>query len=57
MNNSRDRFARFAVVAFALYVFCESSSSFLSDVQGMSKEQNTATVGLIWWWGPKEGAW
>ncbi len=32
--------------------------SFLSDVQGvLSKEQNTATIGLIWWWGQKEGAW
>ena len=32
--------------------------SFLSDVQGvLSKQQNTATVGLIWWWGGKEGSW
>jgi hypothetical protein len=32
--------------------------SFLSDVQSvLSKRQNTATVGLIWWWGRKEGAW
>jgi hypothetical protein len=32
--------------------------SFLSDVQGvLSKQQNTATAGLIWWWGRKEGAW
>jgi hypothetical protein len=32
--------------------------SFLSDVQGvLSKEQNTATIGLIWWWGRKQGAW
>jgi hypothetical protein len=32
--------------------------SFLTDVQGvLSKDQNTATVGLIWWWGGKEGAW
>jgi hypothetical protein len=32
--------------------------SFLTDAQGvLSKEQNTATVGLIWWWGRKEGAW
>lgn len=32
--------------------------SFLTDAQGvLSKEQNTATVGLIWWWGQKEGAW
>ena len=32
--------------------------SFLSDVQGvLSKQQNSATVGLIWWWGRKEGSW
>jgi len=32
--------------------------SFLSDTQGiLSKQQNTATVGLMWWWGRKEGAW
>jgi hypothetical protein len=32
--------------------------SFLTSTQGLlSKEQNTATVGLIWWWGRKEGAW
>jgi Putative beta-barrel porin-2, OmpL-like. bbp2 len=32
--------------------------SFLSDVQGiLSKQQNTASVGLVWWWGRKEGAW
>ncbi|MBV9479872.1 MAG: porin [Acidobacteria bacterium] len=32
--------------------------SFLSDVQGaLNKQQNTATVGLIWWWGRKQGSW
>ncbi len=32
--------------------------SFLSDVQNvLRKDQNTATVGLIWWWGRKEGTW
>jgi Putative beta-barrel porin-2, OmpL-like. bbp2 len=32
--------------------------SFLTDTQGLlSKEQTTASVGLIWWWGQKEGAW
>ncbi len=32
--------------------------SFLSDVQGVfRKDQNTATLGLVWWWGRKEGAW
>lgn len=32
--------------------------SFLTDVQGvLSRQQNTATVGLIWWWGRKEGTW
>lgn len=32
--------------------------SFLTDVQGVfSKQQNTATIGLLWWWGRKQGAW
>jgi hypothetical protein len=32
--------------------------SFLTDAQGvLSKSQNTATAGLIWWWGRKEGSW
>jgi len=32
--------------------------SFLSDRDGvLSKEQQTATVGVIWWVGRKEGAW
>lgn len=32
--------------------------SFLSDVQGVLRnDQNTATLGLVWWWGRKEGAW
>jgi hypothetical protein len=32
--------------------------SFLSSTQNvLSKEQNTATLGLVWWWGGKEGAW
>jgi len=32
--------------------------SFLSDVQGaLRKDQNTATLGLVWWWGQKEGSW
>jgi hypothetical protein len=32
--------------------------TFLTDVQGiLSKQQTTATVGLLWWWGRKEGAW
>jgi len=32
--------------------------SFLTSVQGvLSKQQNTATLGLVWWWGRKEGAW
>jgi hypothetical protein len=32
--------------------------SFLTSTQGLlSKEQNTATLGLIWWWGGKEGVW
>jgi len=32
--------------------------SFLTSTQGvLSKDQTTATVGLIWWWGRKEGSW
>jgi hypothetical protein len=32
--------------------------SFLTSTQGvLSKEQTTVSVGLIWWWGRKEGAW
>jgi hypothetical protein len=32
--------------------------TFLTVTQGiLSKEQSTATVGLVWWWGQKEGAW
>jgi hypothetical protein len=32
--------------------------SFYSSVQGiLNKSQNTAGVGLVWWWGGKEGAW
>jgi hypothetical protein len=32
--------------------------SFLTSTQGvLSNQQNTATVGLIWWFGRKEGAW
>jgi predicted porin len=31
---------------------------FFTDRQGVfKKDQNTATVGLVWWWGRKEGAW
>ena len=31
---------------------------FLTQAPGVrKKEQNTATVGLIWWWGAKEGQW
>ena len=31
---------------------------FFTDRQGVfSKDQNTATIGLIWWWGRKEGSW
>jgi hypothetical protein len=32
--------------------------SFLTHKQGvLSKDQNTATLGLVWWWGRKEGSW
>lgn len=31
---------------------------FLTEVPGvLKKEQNTAAVGLIWWWGQKQGSW
>jgi hypothetical protein len=31
---------------------------FLTDIAGrLKKEQNTATLGLIWWFGQKQGAW
>ena len=31
---------------------------FLTETPGvLTREQNTATVGLIWWWGRKEGSW
>jgi len=32
--------------------------SFLTDVQDVLKKgQITASVGLVWWWGRKEGSW
>jgi hypothetical protein len=32
--------------------------SFLTNIQGvMRKDQNTATLGVLWWWGRKEGSW
>ena len=32
--------------------------TFLTDTQGvLGKDQNTATVGLVWWWGQKQGLW
>ncbi len=32
--------------------------TFLSDVQGiLRKDQSTATLGLVWWWGRKQGTW
>jgi hypothetical protein len=35
-----------------------NAPSFLTDVQGvLSNHQTTATVGVVWWWGRKEGAW
>ncbi|MBZ5527657.1 MAG: porin [Acidobacteriia bacterium] len=31
---------------------------FLTETPGqLKKEQNTATVGLVWWWGQKQGSW
>jgi Putative beta-barrel porin-2, OmpL-like. bbp2 len=32
--------------------------SFLTATQGiLSKQQNTAALGVVWWWGRKEGSW
>lgn len=32
--------------------------TFLSDVQGvLRRHQTTATLGVVWWWGQKEGNW
>jgi hypothetical protein len=31
---------------------------FLTSLAGkLKKEQNTATLGLLWWFGQKQGAW
>jgi len=31
---------------------------FLTDLPGvLKKEQNTTTLGLVWWWGRKKGSW
>jgi hypothetical protein len=31
---------------------------FLTETPGqLKKEQNTATAGLVWWWGQKQGSW
>jgi hypothetical protein len=31
---------------------------FLTDLPGvLKKEQNTVTLGLVWWWGRKKGVW
>ena len=33
-------------------------ATFLTDTQGvLAKQQDTATIGVIWWWGRKEGSW
>ncbi len=35
-----------------------NDATFFSDAQGVfKKSQTTAGVGLVWWWGRKEGAW
>jgi Putative beta-barrel porin-2, OmpL-like. bbp2 len=32
--------------------------TFYTDVQGVfAKQQDTASVGIIWWWGAKKGSW
>lgn len=30
---------------------------FTNDLNALKKEQNTATIGLVWWFGRKQGAW
>lgn len=31
---------------------------FTTEQEGaLKKEQNTATIGLVWWFGPRQGAW
>jgi hypothetical protein len=31
---------------------------FLTNTPGIvSEDQNTATLGLVWWWGRKQGPW
>jgi Putative beta-barrel porin-2, OmpL-like. bbp2 len=37
--------------------FSNQSYFFTDRKDVLKKEQNTATIGLIWWWGRKEGAW
>src|SRR5580658_2178827 len=37
--------------------FSNQPSSLTSTQGVLSKQQNTATLGLVWWWGRKEGAW
>jgi hypothetical protein len=35
-----------------------NTPSFFTDAQGvLSRHQTTATVGLVWWWGQKQGSW
>jgi hypothetical protein len=35
-----------------------NTPTFFTDVQGvLGKQQTTATVGLVWWWGQKQGSW
>jgi hypothetical protein len=35
-----------------------NNAYFLTDRLGvLSKQQNTATIGLVWWFGAKQGAW
>lgn len=34
-----------------------SQAFFLTNKEGLKKEQNTATLGLVWWFGRKKGSW
>jgi hypothetical protein len=35
-----------------------NTPTFFTDTQGiLTRQQSTATVGLMWWWGQKQGSW
>jgi hypothetical protein len=35
-----------------------NTPTFFTDAQGiLARQQTTATLGLVWWWGQKQGPW